>query len=212
MATLLRIGICFLPVLTLFLLSRRFVPAFQVSEGFVAVLSGLASVIPVVLIQQGIRLLLNLAGAEASYAFTCFVSSSFVEESVKAGVLAAVFRKKPSFLVFCAAAVLAGFSFGGFEAVLYLFSGGGNTLLRLVTAVALHGFCALLGGFTVWTLYGGGFRFSSLLPLVFAVLLHGLYNFFAGISGGLQWFSLVCIAAAVNQCVVYYRKLTIQNL
>jgi RsiW-degrading membrane proteinase PrsW (M82 family) len=219
MITVLRIGICFLPVFIVFLLSRRFVPAFQPFKGFIAVLSGLLAVVPVVLIQQGIGQLFLLSGVAASYFFTCFVSSSLVEESAKAGVLAAVFRKKVSFTVFCSAAMLAGLSFGGFEAVIYLFSGRGNTLLRLFTAVILHGFCTILSGFTVWMLNNDKSRkgeslrcrLSQAFPFVFAVFVHGLYNFFAGMSGGLWWFSLVCIVIAINQCVIYYRKLKSEN-
>ncbi len=227
MITVLRIGICFLPVLIVFLLSRCFVPDFHLFKGFIAVLSGLAAVIPAVLIQQGVGKLFLLSGAGASYLFTCFVSSALVEESAKAGILTLVFRNFPKkentdlcmehksvFLIFCSAAMLAGLSFGGFEAVIYLFSGRGNTLLRLVTAVVLHGFCTLLGGFTVWMLNrdtsrkGDGLRdrLSQAIPFAFAVFIHGLYNFFAGMSGRLWWFSLVCIAAAVNQCIIGYRK------
>ena len=44
------------------------------------------------------------------------------------------------------------------------------------------------------------------MPFVLAVALHGVYNFFAGFSGGFWWFSVVAILMAALECRIWYRK------
>ena len=43
--------------------------------------------------------------------------------------------------------------------------------------------------------------------LVVAVLLHGIYDFFAGFSGSLRWFAIAVVLMAMIECRIKYTSL-----
>ena len=60
--------------------------------------------------------------------------------------------KKKDAVTFIICALIAGFSIGTFETVVYmLMYGTESIILRYVTAVLIHTFCAGLSGLYVWT-------------------------------------------------------------
>ena len=93
--------------------------------------------------------------------------------------------------------MLSGLALGCFESVIYLVSGYENIGLRLVTAVMLHTACAGLGGIFVWSVKN---KRTKVLPFIFAIILHGVYNYFAGFSTSIRWFSIVIIVLAFIEC------------
>jgi len=94
-----------------------------------------------------------------------------------------------------------GLSFGFYELLVYFISGEGALGLRFFTTVFFHAFCAVLGSFFIFSWKKKKFW---LFPIAFAILMHGLYNFFAQFTGILWWFSiLVLILTALQTFYVY---------
>ena len=52
----------------------------------------------------------------------------------------------------------------------------------------------------------GGKKVPLVMPFVLAVVLHGIYNFFAGFNGLFWWFSVVAILMAALECRIWYRQ------
>lgn len=75
-------------------------------------------------------------------------------------------------------------------------------LMRMGTAALVHTFCAGLSGLYLWLFRHGR---NAVMPFVWAALLHGVYNFFAAFSTGFRWFSLVAIVFALLECRIWYK-------
>ena len=75
--------------------------------------------------------------------------------------------------------------------------------LRMFSSDLIHMFCAGLSGLFVW-----GFKNKKIyvMPLVYAIFIHGIFNFFNYFNGGIQFFSYVAILFAVIECRVKYVK------
>ncbi|MDY5817253.1 MAG: hypothetical protein SPK26_04430, partial [Treponema sp.] len=43
--------------------------------------------------------------------------------------------------------------------------------------------------------------------LVAAILLHGFYDFFAGFSGNMRWFSIAVVLMTIAECRIKYTSL-----
>ena len=102
--------------------------------------------------------------------------------------------------------------FGCFESVIYFLLaiqniGHGVTLnliyLRMFTAVLVHTLCAGLGGFTIY--YIKNFRLN-VWPLLNAILLHGLYDYFVSFDSAMKFFSVIVILSAAIKCRVCYMR------
>ncbi len=215
MSSVFFVFICFIPVVCLCLWAVFALKGFSPLFALRGVLAGLIPVIPVAALQFFFPRIGGQPGNIVFSLFSAFVISGLIEETVKTAALFTLPAKNAGFPYFFLMSVIAGFSFGCFETVVYIISGEGSILLRSVTAVLLHAACAGLDGIYVWgkKCSRGSFcpekRLSvrPALPFVLSVLVHGLYNFFAAMTGVFWIFSIVCIAAAVNQCVLYYRRL-----
>ena len=46
----------------------------------------------------------------------------------------------------------------------------------------------------------------DVLALIFAVLIHGMFDFFVSFSTWIQWFSIAAILLAIIECRVHYEK------
>ncbi len=195
---------CFAPLILCFFVFCMAVRNFKFLYGLWASVLGLVSVIPIALAQFFI---LNLpvftANTLISVLVTAMIFNGLVEESLKMLCMLLLPSKKVDFPVFFCMALLLGLALGCFETVIYLFAGQQEIGLRLVTAVLIHMFCAGLSGIYVWSFRQ---RKTKTMPFVLAAVLHGVYNFFAGFSGGYWWFSVVAIAMAALQCRIWYTK------
>ena len=173
--------LCFVPLVIVLVLCTVCVKGLKVTNALLAVALGLVVLIPVVLLQALVRPLpifnsRHLIGV----LLTALLFNGIIEEGIKMGGIFLLPSKTalPAFL--CSAAIL-GLALGCFEAVVYFIGGQHNIVLRLSTAAVIHTICAVLSGLAVWAAKNGR---KTILPFIYAVLVHGVYDFFAGFSGG----------------------------
>lgn len=198
-------ALCFLPVLILGIVLPLAVPGFKIRYALISVLVGLLSLIPITFIQFFVfSLPIFTSGTLVSVLITAILFNGLIEEATKMSLMFLLPRKSIAFPQFFSMAILAGLSLGAFESIIYLLSGSLNIGIRMVTAVLIHTFCAGLSGIFVWTLKN---KPTRVYFFVLAVLLHGVYNFFAGFSGGYRWLSIVAILLAALQCRICYMQI-----
>lgn len=200
------IGICFIPLILLTAILLAFIKKFRVLHAFFGILLGLIAIVPIAIIQLIVlRLPVFSSATMISLLVTTFIFNGLIEETIKMICLFLLPGKKMDLSDFICSSFIAGISLATFEAVIYLIGGSQDIGLRLFTAVFIHGFCAALSGIYVWTFKH---KQAKIGPFVLAVFLHGLYNFFAGLSGSLWWFSIICIIYAAIRVKFYYSRLT----
>ncbi len=204
--------ICTIPVLAALACLVVLVKEFKLSFGFIAVFGGLFAVVPIVAIQFFLEAfgLIN-AHSLFSVLIKSILVNGVVEETIKMAVFFLFPSKKMSMKVFFACAILSGLSLGCFETLIYIASGIQNLELRLLTAVVIHSCCAGLSGLFVFNLKNGSLK---IYPFVLAILLHGIYNYFAGFKMDTMffWFSLVVVLVAVVECRIRYRAMNPEGL
>lgn len=215
-------ALCFIPTITCFIIFCMLVPGFKFYHGLWSLLIGLLSVVPIAVIQFFI---LNLPvfnkATFASLLITAFIFNGLIEETVKMLFLLLLPQKKLTIAPFFAASLLCGLALGSFESVIYLIKRFQETglpqgavsayvliFVRMFTAVVIHTFCAGLSGLYVWM-----FRHKTphAAPFVYAALLHGAYNFFAGFSSGYRWFSIIAILFAILECRIWYKYIVLPD-
>ncbi len=202
--------LCFVPLIAFFIIFCAAVPGFKMRYGIWAALLGLLSVIPIAFVQFFVLSLpVFTANTLAAVLITALIFNGLIEESIKMLCMLFLPAKKTPFSVFFTMALFCGLSLGCFEAVIYLIAGYHQIGLRLVTAVIIHMLCAGLSGVYVWSFRK---KRTRTLPFVYAAALHGIYNFFAGFSGGYRWFAVIAILFAAVECRIWYTKtLSAQN-
>ena len=207
------VGLSFLPLVIFLTIFRLAVSGFKVWYGLVATLVGLFSLVPIVIVQYFLLLQLPVFTDNTlmEMFLTVMVFNGLIEETVKMFTLVLLPHRKPGFSAFLAMTFMCGLALGCFETIIYLFSGYHNIETRTLTAVLMHSFCAILSGIYVWTWRhpverADGGRAPMVMPFVLATILHGVYNFFAGIDGWLYWFSIVAIVMAALECRIWYHR------
>lgn len=220
MSVLVILVICFLPLIALLAICR-FAAKVKLSALFIAALLGVIAVLPIVFVQffVGDLRILN----EHSYAselVRAIVLNGMVEEMWKAAVLFVLPVRRMILRDFFACALVTGLALGCFENAVYFLRSlqtantVGATLLyapiftRLVTADMIHLFCTGLCGLFV---FAARHHKTEIAALVFAVLTHGLYNFFAMHTTGIRFFAVAAILFAAIECRVRYVKVTEKN-
>ncbi|MEE3410891.1 MAG: PrsW family glutamic-type intramembrane protease [Treponema sp.] len=206
--------LCFVPFVTMFALFTILVPKISVVKELIASLAGLLALIPITLAQfliPGMRLFgQSSAGGILLYSI---VFLGLVEECFKALLLFIVGAKEEKLSCWFCYSLLAGMIFGCFESVIYFFLniqtiGHGVTLnliyLRMFTAVLVHTLCAGLGGFTVY--YFKNIR-RNVWPLLNAVLIHGLYDYFVSFDTYVKFFCIIVILSAAIKCRVCFLQI-----
>lgn len=212
MSVFVLMGLSFVPLVFFLVLFCLAVPGFKVRYGLGSTLVGLFSLIPIVILQYLVlKMPVFSKDTLLSVLITVMVFNGLVEEMVKMFSLLLLPHKKMGIGVFLAMSLISGLALGCFETVIYLFSGYQNIQIRSLTAVAMHSLCGGLSGIYVWTWRNPvekapGKKVPLVMPFVLAVVLHGVYNFFAGFSGGFWWFSVVAILMAALECRIWYRK------
>ena len=201
--------LCFVPFVTMFALFAILVPEFSAPKGLVASLAGLLALVPITIAQfliPGMRLFGQ--SKALSILLYSIVFLGLVEEAFKALALFLVGAKAERPASWLCYSLLAGMIFGCFESVIYFLRdfqniGHGVTLnliyLRMFTAVLVHTLCAALGGFTVY--YIKNLRLN-VWPLLNAVLLHGLYDYFVSFNTPVRFFCVIVILSAAIKCRV----------
>lgn len=209
------LALCFIPLVAAFVILMLVVPGLKIRYCVWACVLSLIAVVPIAFIQYFVlHLPVFNTNTFVSLLITAVIFNGLVEESVKLIFLAFIPQKKQTLSCFFACCLLFGLTLGSFESVIYLVRHlqeagvpqelmGAFTLIfmRMLTAVLIHTFCAGLSGLYLWL-----FRHqrNNVLPFVYAVLLHGIYNFFAAFTTGYRWFSVVAIVFALLECRIWY--------
>ena len=221
------IALCFLPLIIAILI---FSTAFKLKlfHQLIAVLLGLAAVLPISVIQYFMP---AIPGLNLSLVLRALLKSlllyGLVEELFKTLVIFILPHKlydsdlendasENGRLSFLLLAFVTGLSLGCFESVVYYFdhlqiaNSRGATLLygqiavRIFTADIIHITCTGLCGLFVYSCRNKPRHLSC---LVAAVFLHGIYDFFAGFSNGLRWFALAVVLMSIAECRIKYTSL-----
>lgn len=205
--------LCFVPFVTMFALFAILVPEFSAPKGLVASLAGLLALVPITIAQlliPGMRLFGQ--SRALSILLYSIVFLGLVEECFKALALFVVGAKAERAGLWFCYSLLAGMIFGCFESVIYFLQdfqniGHGVTLnliyLRMFTAVLVHTLCAGLGGFTIYYCKNLGW---NVWPLLNAVLIHGLYDYFVSFNTPVRFFCVIVILSAVIKCRVCFLR------
>lgn len=199
------IALCFIPLIAVFICIAVLAKGFKVWKGLFACLLGLAAVLPIAIMQTfvgGFLSAKNLWGVLLS----AIILNGFIEEAIKMALLFIMPAKHTKLHLFFLYSILSGLALGCCETLFYLISGFDSFGLRMVTAVIIHLTCCALDGLFVYSLKTSDFKLS---PFFFAVILHGIYNYFAGLWQGTVYFYL-CFAVilfAIIECRVQYIKI-----
>ncbi len=210
--------LCFVPLIFAFLI---FAAGFKLklTHLLIAVLLGLVAVLPISFIQYFMPALPGLPiSAVVRALLKSLLLYGLVEEAIKTLALLPVPHKNESRLNFMLLAFTAGLSLGCFESVVYYFdhlqiaNSRGATLLygqiavRIFTSDIIHMCCTGLCGLFLFSCRNKPRHISCLIT---AVILHGVYDFFAGFSGNLRWFSVAVVLMAIAECRIKY--ISLQN-
>lgn len=203
MNTFAPILLCFVPFVTMFALFAILVPNFSVPKGLVASLAGLLALVPITIVQFAIPGMRLFEQSKAIHILLySIVFLGLVEETFKALLLFLVGGKGESPSRWLCYSLLAGMIFGSFESVIYFLRdiqniGHGVTLnliyLRMFTALLAHTLCAGLGG---WTIYYHKNLRLDFWPLLNAVVIHGLYDYFVSFDSSVRFFCVIVILSA----------------
>lgn len=209
----------FLPFFICFF-SFKFLLKMKFSTELFACLFGFLSVLPITFLQFYLMSLipeqLFSGKTDLSGLFCKFlVYNGLVEELIKVVMIALIPFKKLNLRAFFAASLLCGLCLGSFESSIYFLqhlsnaSRTGAELLyslifaRMFSSDLIHVFCAGLGGLFVW-----GIRHKKNNPMIFiyAVVCHGLFDFFVYFDLWIHWFAVAAVLFAVIECRVKYQK------
>lgn len=216
--------LCFVPLLFAFWIFT-FVFKLKISHQLFAILLGLAVVFPISVIQYFIPSAnffpqMPIIGTMLK----SLIIYGLIEEVFKTVVLVPVLSAKsvkedysPLQMLFLS--FLLGLSLGCFESLVYLFdrlqianNKGAELLyqhifLRIFTSDLIHMTCSGLCGLFIISkkLNNNKFKVSYLF---LAILLHGIYDFFAGFQNNLRYFSFLVILLAILECRIKYTSLT----
>ncbi|MBO6218076.1 MAG: PrsW family intramembrane metalloprotease [Treponema sp.] len=209
------LGICFIPTALFFALALILNKNLKIQFCVWACLLALVTVIPTSMIQfYVLSLPIFTATTFAAVMITAILFNGLIEESMKMLFMCLIPQKKQILSTYFCCVILYGLTVGGFESVIYVIKkfqeiqgqGGKEIVIQLLlnrvfSAQAIHTFCAGLSGLYIWN-----FRHQkkNIMPFVYAVLLHGIYNFFASFSSIYHWLSIVAILFAAVECRIFY--------
>lgn len=204
--------ICLVPPAAVSFCMVLLIEEFKVRYAAIAAAVALAAVVPIVAVQ----FFIEKAGLISPQSlFSVLIKSLLingaVEETVKMLLLFFFPYRKMRLKVFFACAVLSGLFLGCFETAMYIIAGIQNLELRLVTAAVIHASCAGLSGLFVYSVRNGGIK---AYPFILAVVLHGIYNYFAGfkMNSFFFWFSVAVVLVSVIECRIRYRSMNPEGL
>lgn len=213
---ILGIILCFLPLIAAILI---FTLGYKVkfSHQLLACLFGLIAVLPISFIQF---FLPEISIPNVSPIVNALLKSlllyGLVEELIKMIACIPLPHKNYTDNNYLMLAFVMGLSLGCFESVVYFLdhlqiatSKGaqlmyGPVALRIFTSDVIHMMCTGLCGLFIWTCHEKKPKVSFVIT---AVVLHGIYDFFAGFSSNLKLFSLVVVLMAIAECRIKYTSL-----
>lgn len=214
--------LCFVPLilgLLLFALSFKI----KLTHLLIATLLGLVAILPISFVQYFIPDLSALFQSPILFSLLkSIIIYGLIEELFKALLILPlphkIYHENNNLRDFLLLSFVMGLSLGCFESVVYYFdhlqiaNNKGATLLygqiavRIFTSDIIHITCTGLCGMFIYSIRNKSSRISYLIT---AVLLHGIYDFFAGFSAtsNLRWFSVVVVLMAIAECRIKYISL-----
>lgn len=213
MTIILPVILCFIPLIAAFLI---FALGLKVNAGHltIAVLLGLAAVIPISVIQfflPSLNILTQMPILREI--LKSLFLYGLVEEILKCIFILPLPKKDKTALEFLLLAFIMGLSLGCFESIVYyldhlqIANNRNATLLyglifaRIFSSDLIHMTCTGLCGLFIFSIRN---KSTSITCLLSAVLLHGIYDFFAGFQNGLRWFAIAAILLAIVECRLKY--------
>ncbi len=199
------ITLCFIPLVAMFICIAVLAKGFKIWKGLVSCILGLAAVVPIAVMQLfvgGLFSAKNLLGILIS----AIIVNGLIEESIKMLFLFLLPAKNTRENLFFLYSMLSGLALGCCETLFYLISDFDSLSLRMATAIIIHVVCGALGGLFVYGIKTKCFKIS---PFFFAVMLHGIYNYFAGFGQNSIYFylSFAVILFGIIECRVQYMKI-----
>ncbi len=188
--------ICFIPLISFYFCLKLLINDFKWLQGIKAAALGVVAVVPIAAIQFGLDFL-NTKYTSFQLTIARFFILGFVEESIKMLMLCFFSADKTKFKTFCAYAALVGISFACFEDFIYLINGLEHLEIRLLVTALVHAVCTVLSGIFV---YSGKKRETMIIPLIFAVGIHGVYNYFCILPYPFRLFAFAAITFAILEC------------
>ena len=194
--TYLSLALCFIPLVALYLCLALLVQGFKKLTGLWACVLGLLALIPaeIFLMFVGTR----LPGSTLLNRLMKYILLALIEEGIKMLLLFLLPSKKTPLQVFFAYAVLCGMALGCFEAFIYVVE---RHVVWRYAATLIHIFCCGLSGMFVYSIRKKSLHIT---PFVFAVLFHGVYNYFAGFPDFRHYFAFAVIVIAILECRLRY--------
>ena len=221
MSIVLPVILCFISLIAAFLV---FLLAFKVKTAhlFIAILLGLAAVLPISVVQfflPSLDILTNLPILREI--LKSLLLYGFVEEVLKCVFLLPLPKKDKTALEFLLLAFTMGLALGCFESIVYyldhlqMANNRNATLLygqifaRIFSSDIIHMTCTGLCGLFIYSIRN---KRTCITALLSAVFLHGLYDFFAGFQNNLRWFALAALLLAIAECRLKYSVIATNNI
>ena len=209
------LGICFIPSALFFALALILNKDLKIKYCLVACVLALVTVLPTSMLQfYVLSLPIFTAYTFASLMITAILFNGLIEESMKMLFMCLIPQKNQVLGAFFCCVILYGLTVGGFESVIYIVkkfqeiqNQGGKEIVihllidRIFSAQAIHVFAAGLSGLYIWNFRN---QHKNPMPFIYAVLLHGIYNFFASFTSIYHWLAIVAILFAAVECRIFY--------
>jgi RsiW-degrading membrane proteinase PrsW (M82 family) len=214
------IVLCFIPLILMFIIDT-FCFKLEALHQLFAILLGLFAVLPISFIQYFLPGIKFLEAMPVLYSLLkSIILYGLVEEMVKMVLFLPLPHKDYTEFKTLMLAFIFGAAIASFESVVYFLTylqnsqitGGkllyGSIFLRIFSSDIIHICCTGLCALFVYTLRNKPAKISI---LVTAILLHGIYDFFAGFTNGLRWFSVPVILLTIAECRIKYTSLQTEN-
>ena len=213
---ILPIFLCFIPLIAAFLI---FALGFKIKGWHlvIALLLGLAAVLPISIIQFFLPPVNILSDSPIlREILKSLLLYGLVEELLKCVFILPLPKKDKSAFEFLMLSFTVGLALGCFESIVYyldhlqIANNRSATLLygsifaRIFSSDLIHMTCTGLCGLFIFSVKNKQTRITCLFS---AIILHGVYDFFAGFQNGLRWFAVFAILLALVECRLKYSVL-----
>lgn len=208
--------LCFIPLLFA-VLFFKFKSKIKLTHQLIAILLGLVAVLPISFLQFFLPNFADKFSSVILYSLLkSFVLYGLIEEVFKMVLLLPLPHKNYSLKDFILLAFVMGLALGCFESMVYYFdhlqnavSKGadllyGQIFLRIFTSDIIHMTCT---GLSALFIYSCRSKKKKISPLIWAILIHSIYDFFAGFNSSLRIFSFAVVLFSIIECRVKYKDL-----
>ncbi len=194
-------------VVVFFVFIKLCVKSLNFFHAVLACILGLLAVIPITSVQFFIEQK-NLLQASTLPAvlLKALILNGIIEESFKMILLFFLPYKKMNVNSFFACGLLCGLSLACFENIIYFITGSSSLELRFFTSLIIHTTCCALSSLFVYSIR---VKTLSVSPFVWAFLLHGVYNYFAGfkLNNVFFYISFVVVLISILECRIRFLRL-----